>query len=172
MSATLNLASIYSRGLDGIEENVQLAIKYTEMAGNLGHSPSLIHLSRYYKKGKGVEMDLEKHFELYRHSAELGNCAANRYLVNAYLLGRDREIDVDKAIVYAQKLKLLGENNSLLKIAVTLIYGEKIEKDEERGLEILVNLGESGSVTAFKYLGDYYDDEGKRNFSFFFININ
>lgn len=97
----------FSNGIDTENNLMELAKLYRY----LGDKTSLDKLGRCYEYGYGVELNLEKAFELYKHSADL------KYAVSQYNLGRCYEYGygVKKNLEEAFRLYNLSANqgNSL-----------------------------------------------------------
>ena len=93
-SALNNLGIIYSDGVD-VPIDMELAIKYFTLAVELDCDLARSNLADIYRKGdNGVQVDLEKAFELY---SECHIPYAYYRVGEAYQYGRGVEMDLEKA---------------------------------------------------------------------------
>ncbi len=89
------LGHIYRIGGDGIEQDINRAVKLFHKAGQLGYVPALTSLAYLYKKGgDGIEQDVHKAMELFREASELGYTPSRLDLAYIYANGEE-EIPID-----------------------------------------------------------------------------
>ncbi|MBL1275240.1 MAG: sel1 repeat family protein [Ectothiorhodospiraceae bacterium] len=121
-----DLAIRYLKG-DGIEKNVENAIKWLEKSVGQDYSHAQLKLGMLYQEGDKVEKDMDVAVEYLTMAAEQGNATAQYLLGNIYLQGDGVEQDYDeaeewlelaaghdykKAILALDALLTLGEENS------------------------------------------------------------
>ena len=127
-----------SNGID-TENNL---MELTNLYWYLGDKISLDKLGRCYEYGYGVELNLEKAFELYKHSADL------KYAFSQYNLGRCYEYGygVKKNLKEAFRLYELSANQGHL-LAIN-----KIEKCYRKGIGTEKNFVKSLRLYSILYL--------------------
>lgn len=91
-------ANLY--GLRGVNQNIEQAIKYFEMAASAGESEAYGPLGNMYLKGIGVEKDFEKAKSYFTKGIAKGDPNSFNGLGNMYLNGIGVTMDVSKAFTY------------------------------------------------------------------------
>lgn len=74
------LGAYYNYGLGKVKKSFPTAIKYIRAAADLGHQGALYDMARFYENGRGVEKDIDKATEYYKHAAKLGKVQAAQKL--------------------------------------------------------------------------------------------
>ncbi len=72
MLAQEKVGTAYMKGTNGLEKNLNEALKYFELAANNGSAMANYQLGKAYEKGNGVNLDIEKAKEYYKKSADNG----------------------------------------------------------------------------------------------------
>lgn len=110
------------------------------------------NLGDVYFDGICVKMDQEKALELYRKAAEMGLGAAQLRLANIFN-GRKGEAE---GVKWLQK----ASHNNMLKAKVELasLYfrGKGVEKNEQKGIDLVKEVEDSNSPMGLTYLGALY----------------
>ena len=96
----VNLALLYEEG-DGVQENLERALKLYERASELGDSDALNNFGLMYEEGRGVEMDIHKAIEYYEKAVEQNNAESMLNLGAIYEEGRGGvKVDLHKGFNY------------------------------------------------------------------------
>jgi TPR repeat protein len=74
------LAGIFSQGLDGVQQNFELAARLLESVASAGNPQAQFNLALFYLNGNGVEKNTQKAIEWARKSADQGHANAKRLL--------------------------------------------------------------------------------------------
>jgi len=119
------------------------------------------YLGRMFYYGEGVEQNLAEAMKWYLLSSGQGDPDATLAIGFMYEVGDGVEISLETAIEWFKLALERGAVNAGAAIAVTHLYDESgIYKDVSKGLEMLREHSEKGSVDAQYYLGAaYYEDK-------------
>ena len=98
--AQYNLAILYFMG-QGVEENVDLAFKWTQAAAKQGHSAAQYNLGSLYYRGDGTTEDLDEAINWYSEAAKGGHPEAAFSLAKMYQEGEGVPADPVQAHAWA-----------------------------------------------------------------------
>lgn len=102
------IGSIYSIGGDGIERNIDNAIKWTNKAAEMGYLASDAFFAEVYRLGLGVPQDINKAYQLL-HGVENLVLDDDDFVANVacmyYTYGIGTPQDLQKATQIAQRIK-------------------------------------------------------------------
>jgi TPR repeat protein len=68
-----NMALIFHKGEDGVEQDYKNAMEYYKKAAAQGDASSMINLGVMYEKGQGVQQDYKQAMEWYLKAADKDN---------------------------------------------------------------------------------------------------
>jgi len=100
-----NIGACFIDGL-GVEQNLELAREWLELAAEAGDPVGQRNLARLYLKGLGGPADKARAIELYRLAAEAGDAAAQNML--SYLLFEGEAADAPEARRWAEAAAAQG----------------------------------------------------------------
>lgn len=143
------------------DENYRLARLAYDDAQQRGYVAALYNLGVIYEHGLGVDQSDEKANDLYRKAAEQGFPLA-MYTWGLRLATGDKGVVRDDVQAYEwfAKASDAGYVPATFEVGRRLLYGNGVEKNPRRGVEILQHAADAGSVLAKIELGDAYIDGG------------
>lgn len=160
--AAMVLYEIYSgEGMEDEEDRRFLdnekSFSYLKMAAENGGDEALMRLGNLYYKGIGTKADPEKAEQCYRKAWDAGNTLAGTMLGLIYIYDHEDPESIKKGIAYLEQASREGDNNAFRELALCILYGRGVERNEELGLKVLKNLAEEEkeplSMTA---MGNWY----------------
>lgn len=77
----------YEKGVKGVAQNYEMALKHYIIASNLGHVEALCCIGLLYQYGKGVSKDAKTAIEYYNKARELGSANAVFLIGQCYYNG-------------------------------------------------------------------------------------
>lgn len=116
-TACCNLAVSYFRGQD---VPINKIIRSLKIFADQGSARAQTVLGDFFKRGKGVEQDIKKAFELYNKAAEQNEPNALFNVGFCYETGENVPVDMKKAIEYYRK----ALNNSQAQYRLGCLYSE------------------------------------------------
>lgn len=128
------------------------AVIWLQKAVDKNHPNAHNTLGWCYREGAGVSKNLQKAFNLFKQSAELGWKNGMHNLADAYNNAKGCPKDVDKAIYWYEKAADLGWTEDYFTIA--LLYFNKHEN--VKGKEYLLKGYEKKEINCMRYLGLCY----------------
>ena len=143
------------------DENYRLARLAYDDAQQRGYVAALYNLGVIYEHGLGVDQSDEKANDLYRKAAEQGFPLA-MYTWGLRLATGDKGVVRDDVQAYEwfAKASDAGYVPATFEVGRRLLYGNGVEKNPRRGVEILQHAADSGSVLAKIELGWAYIEGG------------
>ena len=160
--AAMVLYEIYSgEGMEDEEDrrflDKEKSFSYLKMAAENGGDEALMRLGNLYYKGIGTKADPEKAEQCYRKAWDAGNTLAGTMLGLIYIYDHEDPESIKKGIAYLEQASREGDNNAFRELALCILYGRGVERNEELGLKVLKNLAEEEkeplSMTA---MGNWY----------------
>ncbi len=112
-------------------EDYKEALKYLEMASEVGWLDADVLIAQMYRDGNGVERSPEKFETRMTFAAENGHPKAMTILAESFLLGRGVAKDNEKAFKWYMSSALTGNLKSQYQVATMLSSGIGCEKDED-----------------------------------------
>lgn len=154
--AIRNLAGIYYQEGDYKKafEWATKALEFGESNDKKADATNLLAILYLY--GNGVKMDRNKAIELLKKACELGSNEALGNLASAYLLQKDYK----KAFGYAQRGVEAGSEIALEVLGNLYLYGEGVEIDKDKALEIFKKLLALGNPVGNAYIAIIYEEKG------------
>lgn len=102
-SALNDLGCMYASGI-GVRRNMKMAVAYLMEASMKNNLFGMLNMAQLYREGLGVDKDMEKARDLYRHAYEAGYTDAMVLCGDTYLEGSaDAEPDYKNALICYQK---------------------------------------------------------------------
>ncbi|BCN24099.1 tetratricopeptide repeat protein [Vibrio alfacsensis] len=142
--AALRYALAYESG-SGVEKNESKAFNIINTLVKNGDSHILYTLARYHQVGVGTVPDPELAMNYYQAAAWKGSTLAKLEVADSYLLQLNTEYNFDKALALYQAVLMFSDPrdlNYLHALAATgymHFFGLGIEKDKNKGLEIMLS---------------------------------
>lgn len=152
--AAYMLGCLYFEG--DIEPDGTLAKHYLEIAASDNDERAQIELARLYLAGELIEEDLRQTFELARKAKLSGSDEGKELLANCFEYGWGTRQNRPKAYRLYQELGADYPSEMRMQIADDYLEGISVEKDVERGLQILHEAAEDGDVIALSSLATKY----------------
>ncbi len=106
--------------------------------------------------GNGVEVDLEKGFELALKAAEAGNDRGMFLTARCYHHGKGVEQDYVKAMEWYQKAAEHGHSTAVQNIGYMYQYGQGVERDYNKAMEWYLKAADLGESSAMHNIGFLY----------------
>lgn len=116
-----------------------------------GDTDALVNLGVRLWEGDGAEKDSKKAMEYFSSAAEGGNPQAS-YLLGMIYLGDDEYMDLKKAVSSFEAAANLKFAPAMTELAVMLINGDGIEKDQQRAAQLLTVAAKLGDERAVELL--------------------
>ena len=167
-------AKTYQKAIEGdAQSQFEMAemyaddLNYTEAAGwyekaaNGGHAEAQHWLGFYYAKGRGVEHDMKKAFQLYKKSAEQGFALGYYAMGVCYTSGDGVPKNTKEAVRNFNLAAELGDAELVNRVGVRFATGTFAPKDEKLAVKWFTKAAKLGDSTAQCNLaGCYLDGRG------------
>lgn len=128
---------------DGNDENDIEAVKWLEIAANLGDEESCATLGSWHSIGVRVEKNLEKAIRYYELAINYGSKSAYNELANLYLTEFSEQHHYDKAIQLLIEGAVKGDAICQYEYSTQLDSGKLIKKDKKEALMWLEKAAQS-----------------------------
>jgi hypothetical protein len=175
-TAQLKLADCYSQGLgvaankakalelyiaaskkyDEASYKAQKLITSYELQGAAVDPEAMRVLGKLYQDGDGVKKNLEKSFNYFKSSAELGNVGAQMNLGYCYLNGLGTLADPSKALFWYTKSAESGDADAMQSLSQLYINGVGTEINLRKAFELVKQSAEKGNAEAQYNMGVFY----------------
>lgn len=160
---TLGTLYLYEETLANRKIN---ALKWLEMAGNKGNKRAIKELTSIYYTPENypeelkLEVDIQKAIHWNEKAALYNNKNAFRRLGMIYEYGYEYDEsfpeDIEKANYFYKRAADLGDELSHYYIGLNTLLGIGLEKDINKGLEVINESAEKGEIEAQLKLGELY----------------
>ena len=138
-----------------------IVLSFVLMAQGQENAVRLYQQAKKYEKGKGVDKNDEKAFELYRQAAELGLDSAQNMMGVCYDKGNGVFADKGKAFYWFQKAANQGYSPAQVNLGVCYETGKSVPIDEQKAVEWYQKAAAQGNVSGMMHLGySYYTGTG------------
>ena len=138
-------------------EDYAKALKYCQLAADLGFSEAIKEIGNLYCFGLGMEQDYDKAFEYYQKAADLGNINAVNNLGNCYLNGHGVEQNEEEAVEYyrtaAEQGNAIAQNN----LGNLYLNGRGVSQDYGEAVKYYILAADQGFFGAQNMLGYCYE---------------
>ncbi|MGL4820541.1 MAG: tetratricopeptide repeat protein [Bacilli bacterium] len=158
--------AIYRLGLLREDAEDPNWLTYVERAADLGSPAAQVHLGWLYQYGDVVPHDYQKAFQFYYEAATNGNMLGQFYLGICYAEGMladeltdelEVKVDYEKAVFWFFQAANEGHPPSCLKLALHLMEGKGIEKDEPAAFHWMNQAAKEQYEPAMFNLGLFYE---------------
>ena len=105
---TVYAKEVQEEDAEEAKSHFELAYYWLSQASFQKHTPSILELAGYYRRGDVIEKDIEKSIKLVTQAAELNDIQAMRDLACIYEHGLGVEIDEEKADFWNAKAQQLN----------------------------------------------------------------
>lgn len=134
------------------QQNYAKAYAYFEDAGD--HSQALFNRAWLHEDGLGCARDQLAAVALYQRAADMGAFVAHHNLACIYLEGSEAvPANIPLALEHLEKAVALNVAASIGKLGSILWHGYKVEKDEERGRDLLMRAADLGDGPSMNTVG-------------------
>lgn len=153
LNAAVNLAypesyyemgSVYFSGLCGQAVNKEKAIEYWQTGCNKKDTSCMCVIGYGYLNGDCVEQNINLAIQLFEEASELGSLTATRELGVVYFRGDKVEANYEKAYNYLSSIN--DDEDALAYIGLMHIYGRYFEKDNSKGINLILKSIDKGST--------------------------
>ncbi len=157
--AFTQLFKTYTQGI-GVEKDAARAISYARKLADTGQDGLMAYATaRAYLNGEGVEKD-EALGEKYLDMAAAANIPDAIFLKGYRLQQAGRPAE---ALPFYTQAASMSQEDAIIELALMLLYGNGVEKDEARGLSYLQTANHRlGSPRAPYELARYYESIGEQ----------
>ena len=115
------------------QRKFDLALKYYEMAANMGYEPAISGLGYIWYYGRTGKVDYEKAFNYFSKSASLGNLQSEYKVADMYKNGYFVEKDYDKYVTIIKELyPIVKDGNYLIPEVFTRLAGIYTKEGKNR----------------------------------------
>jgi len=168
IGAHARLGTCYALGL-GVEQNIAKAVGHFEKGAEVGDSIAQLSLGQHYLHGIGVVRDrrkavaltqdvvkrgfsIELQIDLWETLAQDGNPIAELEIGRMYMLGRDVQTDVAKAVGLYSRAACQGITAADSNLGICFMHGIGVKIDMERALTHFVRSAQKGCGVALYQL--------------------
>ncbi|MFZ2099183.1 MAG: SEL1-like repeat protein, partial [Oricola sp.] len=124
------------------------AVRWYEMAAELGYAPAQYRVGNAYEKGIGAERDLDAAKSWYQLAAEQGNASAMHNLAVLYATEVDGKRDMDTAAHWFLEAAELGVKDSQVNLGILAARGEGVQQDLAESYKWLALAAKAGDADA------------------------
>lgn len=149
-----SVEALYEIGEYYNDTEPEKAFDYYLQAAKHGHVNAMIMVQLYYKSGKGVEQDYEKHLYWLTKAAEENSFYW--YGLGEKLFSNEEYRDYDKAIKWFTKASENGDFDATLMLAHCYLSGDGVTKNNDKAFEVIRNAADSGNEHAQNILGNIF----------------
>lgn len=150
--AQLALADLYLEG-KYVRQDSEQGVYWMKKASDNGNAKAQNRLGVMCHFGRNVPKDYAQAFKLYLSAAENGSDDALGNIARAYANGWGVDTDYHKAVEYYEMSIKEGDISSYYELGMLLYEGnDVIQKNRERGLELLRLAAKNGNKDAKAYL--------------------
>lgn len=158
-SAQNNLGILYENG-QGVEEDLEEAVKWYRMAAEQGDATGQNNLGLMLDNGRGVAQDFTEAAKWFRLSAEQGDSSGQNNLGTMYEKGHGVEKDEAEAVKWYLKSAEQGFDIAQNNLGIMYHQGRGVAQDHEEAAKWFEKASEQGNGNADVNLAILYD-EGK-----------
>ena len=148
VAAQYNLAVMYRRG-EGSEVDNKQAFHWYERAAQLGYGVAQLTLAKLYEEGVGVEQDDSSAQIWYLKAANQYDPKAQFYLADFY----QKRNQYAQAVYYYRKASDQGYVKAQYALAMNLLAGTGVIKDEAQARQLLREAAQAGHAKSQLQLG-------------------
>lgn len=146
------IGTIDKRSVSKMEE-----IDYILASNQIDSPEGKYTLGKYYERGRGVEVDIEKAYKLYELSAYEGNVSAQLKMAEKFAQGIDEDApDDQKAFSYYKLAAENGKREAQYQLGVCYAVGLGTEMDHEKAFKCYKDAAKSQCDYAYLALGHCY----------------
>lgn len=153
LGAANSLAVMYFVG-----NNINNAVKYFQMASDLGHPAAGRNLAIVLETTKGADIDLEKVFKLYESSASKNDVIALNNLGCCYMLGEGTELNYKKAVQCFEEAVKRKDKLAMVNLGDCFLLGNGVTKNLKKAYQLFSEGAEMGVPTAIRKVAECYLD--------------
>lgn len=145
-----NLGLFYETGF-GVAKDERLAVEWYTKAADQGYADGLFRLGRCYHDGVGVEKDLKRGLELYTEAANRGSVVARLALAP--------QTATAVPLIVELTIQATKENNATAQLLLGVFHlkGTLVEKNQQRGIELISMAAEQGLANAQAVMAEQYE---------------
>ena len=151
VNAQYNLAVMYRRG-EGAEVDNKLAFYWYERAAQLGYGVAQLTLAKLYEEGVGTEQDDSLAQVWYLKAANQYDPEAQFHLADFY----HKRSHYAQAVYYYRQAADQGYVSAQYALAMNLISGTGVIKDEIQAQQLLLEASQAGHAKAQLQLGQLF----------------
>ena len=119
---------------DGVQVDIDAAIRAYQQAADRGFAPAAFNLGLIYEIGRGVRTDITRAFQYYLRAAELGFPAAQFNVGNMYARGLGVEVDQLEAVLWFRQAADAGIPDAQFNMAMAYETGVGVSVDPQQAV--------------------------------------
>ncbi len=146
MCAQCQLSNMYELGITCTPDFVE-SVKWLRLAANQGCPEALYKLGEMYDQGKGVLPSFAVAFKCYLESVK-------QFARKSGLTDEELKRQQAKALSDVQRSAQQNDPEGLFNLAMTYFYGDHLEQDVSKAIELLRTASELGDPYAQRMLGE------------------
>ncbi|MES1909626.1 MAG: hypothetical protein MHM6MM_002334 [Cercozoa sp. M6MM] len=152
-NAQFNLGMALGSGLaTNGKSDPEAAAEWLRQAADAGHTKAQCYLAGMHLHGNGVPKDTAAAQELFRKAANKGDAESQFQLAILY----EQQKKPSDAALWFEKAAMQGDPTAMLNLAMKLLHGKGIKKDESRAVQWLQHAVEQGQIDAMRVLAMCY----------------
>lgn len=149
------LAKRYDNG-NGVEKNLEKALKLYERAAVYGYAPAEYEVGRYYKNGWGCEKDYKEAYKYFKKAYEHGNLDAVNQYACCFSDGMGVQVDDRKAFELYMEGDRRGNSICTSNVGWSYQNARGVNKDMEKAKEYYLKAVSMGDSWAQEQLDKYF----------------
>jgi TPR repeat protein len=151
--AFIHMGECYVDGI-GVKKNFATALKWYTRAADAGMHVTVCHRigQLFLAGGFGVEKNVTKAFELFRHGAEFKDDMAMNSLAGCFRNGSGVAKDDKMAVFWYHRASEAGNDMAMCNLADCYAFGIGTDKDERTALEWYRRAADAGNAEAMRQL--------------------
>lgn len=156
-AALVLLGDVYSTA-GPWKTNKEKALRYYQIAADMGDSLALTRLGDLYREGKILPQDLETAFTYYKQAGAKNNSTGKMRVGEAYLYGKGVVADMSKGLALLEEVAAKGHATALQLLGDAYSRTSPLPLDGIKAVEFYQKSADAGSAYALTRVGDLYRD--------------
>lgn len=130
-----------------------------EKASNLGCAISSYNLAYLHESGKGISQNDRKSFDLYSVASKQGDADGLYQVGYRYTYGIGVTKNLEDAFAAFSKAAEQDHAQSIYQLSLLYFYGEGTEKDEVKGLDLMMQAHRKRNQSAEIFINDFFSSK-------------
>ena len=162
-NAQFELAGLYARGEEGVEQDLALAANWFRSSASQGHAEAQLTIGVYYLLGQGVAQDHEEAVRWFRLAGDQDNVFALNNLGVIYQgvpepfqVDQPVRLDHSASVRFFRRAAELGHGVSAINLGVKYRDGDGVDRNPAEAFRWYFHAAQLGEVTALGEVGAMY----------------